>query len=290
MKKLFLISLIVLLSTSAKKPERELYIAGCANNYIGRVDYKSGAYLWKFPVTPPEDCNDIELTKKGVLYAYKGGARLLNEKGEQIWNYTAPDGCELYTATKSKYGYLLAMCGAQSLIVQLNQRGELIKKTTFDTGVKNVHGQLRQIIETKNNTFLIPVMASGELIEIDNQGNVLKRIKTGGTPFSVHNTNTNGEYMVSCGDASKIVFINLEKQKIVREIRNEDIKGDVKMLFVAELKMLKNGNILIANWNGHVNDKTQPQIFEIDSQNRVVSKIGTNKMITNVSAFNLKDR
>ena len=280
--------LVSVICTSSKAPIEELYIAGCGNKFIARVCYETGEILWQKDVPLPEDCNDIELTKKGVLYAYKDGARLVKESGDVVWDYKVPTGSELNTATKVKKGYLLAVCGpSYSSVIMLNNKGEVTEEVQFDTEAKRVHTQLRQVILTDDDTFLLPVMSRGELIEVNREGEVIKRIKVGGNPFSVHTTNTKGEYMVSCGDGAKIVFVDLAAEKITREITNNDIQGDVKMLFVAELAMLKNGNIFISNWNGHSRDKNEAKIFEIDSQNRVVSTMGRNGAIVNISAFDL---
>ena len=282
--------MVSVICTSSKRPIKELYFAGCANGYIGRVDYNSGEILWKKSAPAPEDCNDIEFTKKGVLYAYSDGARLVKESGEIIWDYKAPKGAELYTATTTKKGYMLAMCGKPlSIIVLLDKNGVVTKEIKFNTGSESIHGQLRQVIATDHDTFLVPVMSRGYLIEVNHLGKIVKKIKVGGNPFSVHKTNNKDEYMVSCGDDGKIVFVNLYDGMVRRQITNDDIVGDVKMLFVAELKMLKNGNILIANWNGHSVNKTEPLIFEIDSDNRVVSKMNNSGNISKISAFHLLD-
>jgi hypothetical protein len=46
---------------------------------------------------------------------------------------------------------------------------------------------------------------------------------------------------------------------------------------------LKNGNFLFANWNGHVKDKSQPKIIEINPENKVVWTLPSNDKIGNIS-------
>lgn len=263
-----------------------LFISGCGNRAIAEVNYHNGDILWEHPVVLPEDCNDIEAVGKDILYAYRTGARLIDRNGRVKWDYVVGDKCELYTATRiSKNQYMLAICSDSTHIVLLDKNGREQKRIYFDTGVKNIHGQLRQVLYTKDNTFLVPIMRKGELVEIDTDGKILKSIKVGGNPFSVHKSNQEGVYIVSCGDAGKVVFVDLGREKIVKTISTDDIKGDVKMLFVGEVKQLPNGNLLIANWNGHSKDKSQPKLFEIDSDNNLVSTLAHNEKIRNISCF-----
>lgn len=283
-----LIILTFLLCTAFKPGKSTLYIVGCGNDFMGRIDYATAQVEWRVDTKWPEDCNDVEITKQGILYAYRGGARLVDPKdGRQVWNYTAPEGHELYTATRHKRGYLLAMCGPTSKIVTLDKNGKETGQLLLNTGIDDIHGQLRQILPTNHDTYLIPLMSRGEVIEIDLKGTILKRIKVGGTPFSVHHTNQRGQYMVSLGDASAIVILDLESEKVVRRISNDNLIGGVKLLFVAEVRMLPNGNIMVANWNGHVSNKTEPKIVEISPDNRVVSQLPMNAEIKNISAFDI---
>lgn len=268
------------------KTKNSVLVAGCGWQSIGEVDINSGKMLWSCDAPSPEDCNDIELTDSGdILYAYKGGARLIKRDKNIIWDYEVPDGCELYTATESKNGgYMLAMCGTPSRIVNLDKSGNHISELLFDTGIDNVHSQFRQILETDNSTYLIPLMGSGELVEMDKSGNYIKRINLGGTPFSVHEGSQQNTYLVSLGDAGRIVEVDINSSEIKRDINNDNIKG-AKLLFVAELKMLDNGNIMVANWNGHVDSKDEPKLLEIDANNTVVKTVPNNVDVGNISAF-----
>lgn len=268
------------------KSNNSVLVAGCGWQCIGEVDVSSGELLWSYPAPSPEDCNDIELTTScDVLYAYKGGARLIKRDKKIVWEYVVPDGCELYTATeREKGGYMLAMCGTPSRIVNLDKNGNFIDELLFDTGIEHVHSQFRQIIETDNSTYLIPLMGSGELVEMNKSGDFIKRIHLGGTPFSVHKGSEQNRYLVSLGDAGRIVEVDINRSEINRDINNDNIKG-AKLLFVAELKMLDNGNIMVANWNGHVDSKDEPKLLEIDRNNTVVKTIPNSADVGNISAF-----
>ena len=53
---------------------------------------------------------------------------------------------ELFTATQlNSGGYFLAICGHPARIVELDSQGNPLKEIQFETGIKRVHNQFRQI-------------------------------------------------------------------------------------------------------------------------------------------------
>ena len=278
-----IIGLLVVVSCSCTVSQKIL-IGGCGWDKVAIVDKKSNAIEWTHQLQKGDDCNDVEITKAGhVLYAYKGGARLITRNQDVIWDFKVEKGQELYTATELPSGeYLLAVCAIPSRIITLNSKGEKIKEQNFDSGITNVHGQFRQVLPTRENTYLIPLMAKGEVIELTQTGEVVRRVMVGGNPFSVKLL-PDGNWLVACGDAHKLVIVDSEKQTVKQTIAAEDV-SKVALLFVAEFNNYPNGNVLISNWNGHSKDKDQPKLFELDSKNRVVWTLAPNDQITNISA------
>lgn len=270
---LLLLAGTVSAATAAKKAER-LLVGGCAWNKVAVINKTTGQVEWSHEINPGEDCNDVQMTRKGnVLYAYNSGARMISFKDQSvIWDYKAPKGCELYTATEMPDGtFMLAMCGHPARIVTLDKAGNQIGELTFETGIDGVHGQFRQIIKAKNGNYIIPLMGTGEVIELDAKtAEVRRRVNVGGSLFSVKEL-PNGNWLVSCGDGHKFVEVNpltLEK----RVVTSGDLT-DAKLLFVAEVQPYDNGNILIANWPGHSRDKKQPRLMEVDPQGKVVWRL-----------------
>lgn len=163
--------------------------------------------------------------------------------------------------------YLLAIFGHPPRIVELDQRGDVLKEVRFETGIKGVHDQFRQIEKTARGTYLIPLFATGRLMEIDAEGKALNQIQIGGTLFSVKQLK-NKKLLVSCGDGHKWVEVDTRSWQISRTVSSDDVRG-VSLLFVAEPYRLRNGRTLISNWNGHSKDKAQPKMVEIDRKNRI---------------------
>lgn len=240
---------------------------------------------WKHAIGKGEDCNDVELTKeKNILYAYTSGARLITPLQQVVWDYRVKaKEEELFTATQlPSGGYLLAICGHPARIVELDRNGDVLKEIHFETGIERVHNQFRQIEKTKHGTYLIPLFATGRLIEIDEKGKILNQIQIGGTLFSIKQLK-NKKLLVACGDGHKWVEVDSRSWHISRTISSDDVLG-VSLLFVAELFRLRNGRTLVCNWNGHSKDKLQPKLIEVDRKNKVKWQLIDHGTIKNISA------
>lgn len=260
-------------------------IGGCNWDKIGIVDKKSNQLIWTHQLEKGDDCNDLEVTKSGnILMAYKGGARMITRDHKVLWDFKVEPKQELYTATELKNGnILLAVCANPSRIITLNGNGEKLNEQNFNSGIEHVHGQFRQILLTSSDTYLIPLMGKGEVIELDKNSVVKKQVKVGGNPFSVKILQ-DGKWLVACGDAHRLVTVDPQKAMVVDSVGNSMVKP-VSLLFVAESSPGLKGTTYIANWNGHSKDKTQPKIIEIDKNKKVIWSLAQNDQIANVSAL-----
>lgn len=270
--------------SAGKRKAEKLLIAGCGWDKIAVIDKQTQKLEWEHCLNQGDDCNDVELTRGNeILYAYTGGARLITRKQEVVWDYRVKPGEELFTATEFSRGrYLLGICGHPARILELNRKGETVSELTFETGIGRVHSQFRQILKTKRNTYIIPLFGTGNVVEIDRKGKLLKRVEVGGNLFSVKLLR-NGFWLVGCGDAHKWVEIDPRQGTVIRTVHSDSLP-DVDLLFVAEVCSRRNGCTLVANWNGHSRDKTQPKLLEVDERNRVVWRLGPVPEIRNISA------
>ena len=279
---LLLIILIPVLNSCAVK--EKLLIGGCNWDQIAIVDKKTKTIEWTHQLQKGDDCNDLEITKAGnILYAYKGGARLITKAQDLIWDFKVEKGQELYTATELPSGeYLLGVCAKPSRIITLNSKGEKIKEQNFESEIANVHGQFRQIFPTKTNSYLIPLMGKGEVIELTQSGEVIRRVKVGGNPFSAK-IMADGKWVVACGDAHRLVIVDPQTQ-LVKDTISLSENSKTALLFVGETQCYPNGDLMIANWGGHSKDKSQPQLIEMNSRNKVIWTLEHSAKIANISA------
>lgn len=270
--------------TTGRKGTEKFLIAGCGWSKIAVIDKQTQQLEWEHRLNKGDDCNDVELTRKNeILYAYTGGARLINWEQQVVWDYKVKAGEELFTATEIVRGrYLLGICGHPARIVELNRKGKVVDEFMFETGIDRVHNQFRQILKTKRNTYIVPLFGSGDVVEIDRDRKILKRVKAGGNLFSVKLLRDEF-WLVGCGDAHQWVEIDSRLGRVSRTVHSDSLSG-ISLLFVAEVCPYENGHVLVANWNGHSKDKMQPKLLEIDKQNRVVWQLGNTGEIVNVSA------
>ena len=281
MKKQIIFLAVILLLCSCIKKEK-LIIGGSGWQQIAIVDKESGKIEWKHELAPGEECNKVEVTPKGhILYAYKQGAKLIDRKHQEIWDYKVGEGEELHYASYSKGNYVLAICGMPARIVELDNNGSPVKEIKFQTGVPNINNQFRQIQKTSENTYLIPLMGKYKVSEMNEEGRFIKSALTGGTPFSVKVID-DGNWLVSCGEGRSLVEVDPETKGIVKKVETTDLNWSA-LLFVAETIRYKNGNTLIANWNRFSEDKSQPLLIEINPANQIVWRLPFNPEIISIS-------
>ena len=282
----YLFCIVVVISTccSCSNTREKLLVSGCGWKQVAILDKKTGEIEWSHPLNKGEDCNDVEITREGkILYAYTSGARMITRDQQTVWDFKAKKGEELFTATQLPSGhYMLAICGTPSRIIELDPQGHPVEEIKFDTSITGVHDQFRQIVKTPQNTYLIPLMGKGEVVEMTKEKEIINRVECGGNPFAIQILK-NGNWLVSCGDAHNFVEIDPAGKQIVRKVGSDDLQN-ISLLFVAELVRYDNGNTLISNWNGHSKDKSQPLLVEITPDNTVVWALPLHQDIINISA------
>lgn len=287
MKKI-LISFGLLVATMLSAQESYLLVGGSGWNKIALIEKSSADIVWTHDLGPAEENNAVAAAPNGhILYSYKNGAKLIDLNHNVLWDYPAPKGTELFTATNLPGGgFLLGYCGHPARLIELNAKGAVKNEVEFETGIPSVHGQFRQAIKSKKGTYIVPLMGKSAVVELDKQGKELNRWSVKGNPFSVLEQ-PNGNLIAACGDAHIYVEIDRKNGTTVREVTNEQIASSgCEFNFVAQIEKLRNKNLLVCNWNGHLksNQTIQPSLLEVDSNNQVVWKLKENKEIGKISA------
>lgn len=294
MKKLLtvLFSVFLLLSPIAgQQSGQKLLLAGSGWNKIVIIDKDTKQMEWEHSLEKGWECNSAAITPEGnILFAYSKGAKVISRDHKELWNITAPEGCEMQTARILPDGnYLLAWCGSPSTILEVNSKGDILSKTTYETGIKHPHSQFRQVNKTKKGNYLIPLFATSEVHEVSPKGELIQTIKVEGTPFSTILLK-NGNYLVSCGDAHSLMEINLKKGSAARKIDQKGIEG-ITLFFVAQVLPAAKRGLYICNWQGHSTERAKeqtPQLVEIDKNGKMIWSLNDKTsfgMISTVSAF-----
>ncbi len=282
MRHIILFFLGIICSMTVVFGQPKILIGGSGWDRIAILDKKSGRIEWSHPLNPDEECNSVAYTRKGeILYAYRNGAKLITKDHQVVWDYPVKNG-ELHTATVlPDGGYLLAICGHPAKIVELDKNGKVRHEVYFDTHIPGLHSQFRQVGKSGRGTYLVPLMAKGEVVELSAEGIELQRYRLSGNLFAVVELK-NGNLLVSCGDAHAYEELDHDGQ-LVKRTGKEDING-VSLQFVAQIAPVKRGGIMICNWLGHSAAKGEPLLIELDAAGQVVWSMTASKEVKAVSA------
>lgn len=277
----------VLLISACSKPVTHYYLGGSGWNKITMVD-SNGITLWSHDLEKGQECNSVtSFPGDKILYSFKQGAKLIDKNHQTLWEYITEKGSELHAASRTDHGnILLGVCGHPARILEFSTEGEKLVDITFETDIENPHGQFRQISKNKKGNYIVPLLGKRSIVEIDAKGNIVRELKLDMSVFSV-DILKNGNWLLSCGDAHKLVEMIPETKEVVWELKENDV-ANVPLRFVAEAKRLDNGNTIICNWGGHSGDKAKAaQIFEIDSENQLIWKIEDYQNLGNVSTMDI---
>lgn len=263
---LLMLSLCMAIGASAQK---KLLLGGSGWNKIVLLDKAGKQPLWEHKLEPGTECNSVAYTKKGqILFAYRGGARLVDQKHQTVWDYKAAEGEELHTASVlPDGGFLLAIAGKPARIVELDKNGKVRKEMKYDTQIASTHGQFRQVRKSIRGTYLLPLMSKRKVVELDAAGNEIKSYPAEGNVFGVCELK-NGNLLVSGGDGHCFVLADRESGEIVKKTAQDDIPG-VALQYVAEIAPWKD-NLYICNWSGHSRVKDEASVIELDANGQIV--------------------
>jgi hypothetical protein len=278
-----IVYLTMFMACCACSKQEKLLVGGVGWEQIAIVNKKSGEVEWKHSLVSGEECNDVDMNRKGeILYAYKQGAKLIRRDGEVVWDYKAGENEEAYTACVLKSGnYMIALCGTPARIVELDGKGETVKEVKFNTATPDISRQFRRIRKTPQDTYLVPLMYKRKISEINEEGRFLKSVLCSGSPNSVELAD-NGNWIVSCGDTRLFQEIDSRTKKIIKTVETSNLNWGA-LLYVSELVRYKNGNTLVANSSMENNDRSQPMLLEVDSTNHIVWRMPFSPGIMNIT-------
>ena len=164
----FILSACLLLVCSAcHEASHHLLLGGSGWDKIAIVNKNTKEIEWEHPLEKGWECNSVAVTPdRNILFSYSKGAKLITRDHEEVWNISAPEGCEMQTARVLSNGnYLLAWCGNPATIMEVNAKGEILSKTDFDTRIEQPHAQFRQVNKNKRGNYLVPLFATSEIRE-----------------------------------------------------------------------------------------------------------------------------
>lgn len=215
-----------------------------------------------------------------------------------MWEYEVASNEETHFVKALDNGnYLIGICGTPSRIVEMDENKKIIKELNFDSKQEVPHSQFRHINSTKDDTYLITILKGRELVEMDKKtGEILSRdpLDTSKSTFGTIELK-NGNLLVSFdakapkgqGEDSigGIIEIDRKTKQLIRQI----VPNGHKLGFPCQVIELDNGNLMIANWNGHSKVKDASKIIEIDKDGNVVWFLKDIPEVKNIASIYLFD-
>lgn len=267
----------------------KLLVGGSGNPSLLIIDKDTKTIEWEHKLNPGEECNTVQAMPNGnILYSYKKGAKLIDRNHKEVWNFTVPDTDELQSAFLLKDGgYLLGICGSPARIIELDKNGKVRNKVEIDLGIEDPHSQFRQVVKLRNGNYLLPVLATKTVKEITKKGKVVNEFSTPDGVFSSLELK-NGNLVLPCGDGHFYITADPKTGKELSRVTSNDLQG-VSLAFVAQIADAGNGNLMICNWDGHVNNpaKDTAQLIEVDKNGKVVWSLNDKVNIGKISSVSI---
>ena len=263
------------------------YIGGSGWNEVALID-ADGTQFWNHKLEEGQECNSVTCFSEGkLLYSFKQGAKMIDENHQTIWEYRSDEGSEVHSTSLTEEGnILLGICGQPAQIMEFSPEGEKLVDISFNTEIKHTHGQFRRVRKTTEGTYLIPLLKKKSICEINTKGEIVREVKLEMSVFSIVVLKS-GNWLLSCGDAHKLIEMNPITQEVVWELNESDVTG-APLRFVAEALRLENGNTIVCNWGGHSKGASRvAQVFEIDVKKNLIWKIEDYKSYGNVSTLDI---
>jgi len=140
--------------------------------------------------------------------------------------------------------------GNPASITEVDSAGKQIRKI-----ILGVNASIRVVRATPARTFLVGGKAAGILYECDSTGTIKWEAQVGGEPYMALRL-PNGNTLISTGYGAQMALVDSKAQVLKRfpapaDLNGSDFWTQAKPNFFAGFQVLKNGNIVVSNWEGH---------------------------------------
>lgn len=250
-------------------PVSHRFLNGFSDKGMLAIVNADGTHAWDYTIAQAE-ANDAWLLPNGdVVLSFIAGAREVTPTKQTAWQYMAPAGAEVHSVQPLPGGLFLI---GESHSDGTSYLYEMDRTTTISHTVKvtlggGAHAQFREVRKTPQGTYITSQL-NGKAMEFDANGMLLNTYPCGSF---VGIRLPDGNTLISCGDDHRLIEVN-PQNAIVWQVGQNDIPGNT-LFFVAGLQRLPNGNTVVCNWPGHAGGSTQPQVFEITRDKKVVWQV-----------------
>ena len=235
---------------------------------------KKGQVVWTYddPEGKGEISDAVLMSNGDVVLAHQFAVKKINADKKVLWNFDAPQGCEIHTAQPiGKDHVVFVQNGDPAMVKVVNVTTNATVKE-FAIPVKNpksVHGQFRHARLTSAGTLMVAHMDAGKFAEYDTNGKELWSFAADG-PWGVTPLKSGNFLVIDKVGAQEFN----RKGEVVWEVAKADL-ADYKPLSLQLAWRLPNGNTLINTWvnqwSGPIDKAKAPvQAVELTPDKKVV--------------------
>lgn len=241
----------------------KVIVADEGNGKVHYVNLANPSERWSISTSN----RDMQLIGSDCLMVSVGdGYSEYNVKtGEFIRKVTTGGGVQSVFRLSEKSTYIGAD-GNPASVKEVDSTGKELRKINFA-----LNASIRIVRPTAKGTYLVGGKAAGIMYECDSTGAVKWEANAGGEPYMALRL-PNGNTVISSGYGAQMVLVGKDANVIKRfptaaDKNGSDFWNKARPNFFAGFQILKNGNIVVANWEGHGggNGNTGYQLLEIDS-------------------------
>lgn len=240
------------MTLNANDLNRRMLVGGCGLGKIMLLDGNS-SIIWQ--TDEKREVSDIWLLKSGnIIHSNKHGIQeikpnyALGKGAKTVWEVKAPKGAECHACQPIGEDRFLVGYSHKdiSYLVEVDSKGNEYKRIKVE-GQKGMHSSFRQVRKTTAGTYLTSQQArNGKAREYNANGKMIRMFPDG--RYTAERL-ANGNTLLACGDTHRLIEVDKDNT-IVWEVNQNDVPG-VTFGFIAGVKQLANGNLMICNWGGH---------------------------------------
>ena len=261
----------------------------CTDYTQGKVFIISHAGKIEWEYDGATNCNDLWVLPGGNLLFNTGrGVREVTRAKKVVFDYESAS--EIYACQRLTNGNtFIGECNAGRLL-EVDPAGTIVKAINLlPPGTDGGHAYMRNARRLENGNYLVAHYGLKVVREYDSNGRMVREIPAAGGPHSAVRL-PGGNTLISCADGpgGARVFEVDPAGQTVWQVQSNELAG-VTLKFMAGLERLPNGDTLMANWLGHHQFGSTPDLIEVTPDKRMVWTFSGGKDIRTISSALLLD-
>jgi hypothetical protein len=240
----------------------------CADSGLKKLMMFSpeGKVAWEYDGA---DCYDVSLLPNGnILFCHtttdKSYVREITKEKKVVFEY--PLTGEIFSCQRLENGNTLVGCCTAGKLEEVTPQGKVVKTITLKSETKG-HSLMRWARTTPWGTYLVAHIGDKVVREYNDKSEVIREIKTRAYAFGVIPL-PNKNILIST--ETEILEITPD-DKVVWTLSGKDIP-EAGAAWLAGIRRLPNGNLLVCNWLGHGKEGTGYPLFEVTPDKKMVWK------------------